>query len=365
MSIKNVFEEISSFENILSAEEDVRAGSRYDNEELTFWRDYEDNLYEIAEGVQTLNFPPDRYRTFYVYEPKLRKIVCADYATKVIQRATYNVLNPLVCRGFIADTYSCVKGRGQLSAMLRLSDWVNYVSASGKKWYYLKLDVEKFFYRIDHEILMGILRKKIADKKAVRIMEHYICEASKPFGLPLGVKNPMDIPDDELLWDVGVTIGGGLSHMHGNMFLDPMDQFAKRGLGIKYYIRYMDDVIVLSDSKADLNRYKREISDFLGDVLKLRLNSKTAIRPVSQGIEFVGFRVWPGYVRLRKSTSLHMKRHLKDIQEKYRNYEITFEKANQTVQSYIAIMDKCDCGALKAKIFENLVFTHNPKEACE
>lgn len=363
MSIKNVYEEISSFENILIAEQDVRAGGRYDNEELTFWGQYEDNLHEITESVQTLNFPPDLYRSFYVYEPKLRKIICADYTTKVIQRAAYNVLNPLVCQGFITDTYSCVKERGQLNAMLRLADWVDYVTRSGKNWYYLKADVEKFFYRIDHEVLMKIIRKKIFDKKAIRFMEHYICEASKPFGLPVGVKNPMDIPDDELLWDVGITIGGGLSHMHGNMYLDPLDQLAKRGFGIKYYIRYMDDVIVLSDNKEDLNRYKREFSDFLNDELRLRLNNKTAIRPVSQGIEFVGFRIWPGYVRLRKSTSLHMKRHLKEIQEKYRNYEITFERANQTVQSYIALMDKCDCEALKKKIFDGLVFTHNPKEA--
>lgn len=363
MSIKNLFEEISSFENILIAEKDVRAGGRYDSEELTFWGRYEDNLHAITEAVQTLNFPPDLYRSFYVYEPKLRKIVCADYITKVIQRAVYNVLNPKVCQGFITDTYSCVKGRGQLNAMLRLSEWVNYVTNSGRTWYYLKADVEKFFYRIDHEILMKIIRKKVGDKKAVRIMEHYICEASKPFGLPLGVKNPMDISDDEMLWDVGITIGGGLSHMHGNMYLDPLDQMAKRTYGIRYYIRYMDDVIVLSDNKEDLNRYKREFSDFLKDELRLRLNNKTAIRPVSQGIEFVGFRIWPGYVRLRKSTSLHMKRHLKEMQEKYRRYEVSFSKVNETVMSYKALMKHCDCRALEKKIFSEFVLTHNPKEA--
>lgn len=360
--IKNVFERIASFENILSAEHDVSAGGRYDREALTFWQNYEDNLHEIASAVRSLDFPPDRYRTFYVYEPKLRKIVCADYTTKVIQRAVYNVINPLICKGFITDTYSCIKGRGQIHAMRRLADWVNYISAKESKWYYLKMDVEKFFYRIDHEILMRIIRKKVKDEKAVRIMEHYICEASKAFGLPLGVKNPMEIPDDEMLWDVGVTIGGGLSHMYGNMYLDPLDQFAKRRLGIRYYIRYMDDIIILSESKEELHGYRREFSDFLGDILRLRLNSKTTVRPVAQSIEFVGFRIWPDCVALRKGTSLHMKRRLKDIQERYRNYDLSFEKANQTVQSYNALLNTCDCGALKKKIFDHLVLTHNPKE---
>lgn len=138
MSIKNIFTEITSFNNILLAEQNVRAGSRYDKEELAFWKEYEDNLHYISESMQNLNFPPDTYRSFYVYEPKLRKIVCSDYTTKVIQRAVYNTLNPLVCKGFITDTYSCVKGRGQLSAMFRLSEWINYVNSSGKQWYYCK-----------------------------------------------------------------------------------------------------------------------------------------------------------------------------------------------------------------------------------
>lgn len=196
----------------------------------------------------------------------------------------------------------------------------------------------------------------------MRLIEHYICEASSAFGLPLGVKNPMDVPDKELLWDVGITIGGGLSHMFGNMYLDPLDQMAKRTFGIKKYIRLMDDIIILSQDKSELQRYKKEFSDFLSDGLKLRLNNKTAIRPIGQGMEFVGYRIWPHQVRLRKSTSLRMKRRLKKIQDKYRDYEISFSEANDTVMSYKALMKHCDCIALEQKIFSNFVLSHNAKE---
>lgn len=359
MSIKNVFPEIVSFENVLQAYNDVRAGKRYGTEGLRFWGGLEENLHALAESMGNLDFPPDTYHSFYVYEPKLRKIISADYVTKVIQRAAYNVLSPKVAKGLITDTYSCVNGRGQLAAMQRLAKWVRHIPKSGAKWYYLKMDVEKFFYRIDHGVLMGIIKKKIGDKKTVRMLEHYICEASMPFGLPLGVANPMDIPDGEMLWDVGITIGGGLSHMYGNMYLDPLDQLAKRKFGVKYYIRYMDDIVILSDSKDDLNRYREEFSCFLNDVLRLRLNNRTAIRPVSQGIEFVGYRVWPAYVLLRKGTSLHMKRRLKALQEKYRRYEVPFARVNSTVMSYKALMKHCDCRALEEKIFNGLVLTHN------
>ena len=364
MPIKHVFDQIVSFENILQAEQDVRRGSRYGIEELTFWRNYEDNLHAIADALKGLRFPPDTYRAFFIYEPKLRMIICTDYVTKIIQRAVYNVVNPLICRGFITDTYSCVKGRGQLHAMERLAGWVDHVTAGGGNWYYLKLDVEKFFYRIDHGILMDIIREKVKDRKAVRIMEHYVCEASQPFGLPLGVKNPMDIPREEMLYGVGITIGGGLSHMYGNMYLDRLDQHAKRELGVRYYIRYMDDIVVLSDSKAELHELREDFGRFLEDRMRLRLNGKTAIRPVNQGMEFVGFRIRPGRVELRKSTALRMKRHLKDVQGKYRDSLITFEKANQTVQSYLSIMGKCDCMALRRNVFGGLVFTHGQMEAC-
>lgn len=253
--------------------------------------------------------------------------------------------------------------RGQLKSMQRLAGWVDFVEKSGERWYYLKMDVEKFFYRMDHEVLMSIIRKKIGDKEAVRFLEHYVCHASRAFGLPLGVKSPLEISDKEMLWDVGIAIGGGLSHMYGNMYLNPMDQMAKRKEGIQYYIRYMDDVIILSTDKELLHRYKNMFSDFLGDVLKLRLNNKTAIRPVSHGMEFVGYTIRPFDVRLRKSTSLRMKRHLKTIQELYRDYEIDLDRARSTLMSYKALMDHCDCRALEKKIFEDFVLTHNPKEA--
>jgi hypothetical protein len=179
------------------------------------------------------------------------------------------------------------------------------------------------------------------------------------FGLPLGIKSPMDVKQEDMLWDVGISIGGGLSHMYGNVYLNELDQYCKRDLRIHYYIRFMDDVIILSNDKKELKRYLELLTDFVENRLHLHFNERTAIRPINQGAEFVGYMVKPGNVRLRKSTSLRMKRHLKHTQIAYRDYHITFDKANQTVQSYVAMMSHCNCDALRKKIFDNLVFTHN------
>ena len=158
-------------------------------------------------------------------------------------------------------------------------------------------------------------------------------------------------------------MSGITPEMLKNMYLNPMDQMAKREEHIPYYIRYMDDVIILSTDKDELHRYKNRFSEFLGDELRLQLNNKTAIRPISHGMEFVGYTIRPGNVKLRKSTSLRMKRHLKTIQELYRDYEIDLDRARSTLMSYKALMDHCDCRALEKKIFEDFVLTHNPKEA--
>ncbi|MCD8011670.1 MAG: reverse transcriptase/maturase family protein [Lachnospiraceae bacterium] len=362
MSIKNIYSDIVSFEALLQADKDSRAGRRYEKEQLNFWANLEDNLHDLSDRLISHDYPPDIYHYFYIYEPKLRKVIYSDYTTKIIQRSAYNALNPLVSKKFINDTYSCIIGRGQLQAMQRLAGWVEYAEKSGERWYYLKMDVEKFFYRIDHDILMKIIRKKIGDRDTVRFLEHYICHASRAFGLPVGIKSPLDIPDSEMLWDVGIAIGGGLSHMFGNMYLDTMDQMAKRGEGIEYYVRFMDDCTILSPDKEKLHYYKDAFSQFLGDELHLRLNDKTCIRPISSGIDFVGYVIRPTNVKLRKSSSLRMKRHLKKVQEDYRNYNIDMEKARSTLMSYKTLMEHCDCRALEKKIFDEFVLTHNPKE---
>ena len=358
MSIRNVYDVICSYGCIMKAEKDCAAGKHYDPEVMAFRSNYEENLYDIVHGLREGVVPPTAYRHFYVYEPKIRKVIYIDYVSKIIQRAIYNVINPRLKDCFIADTYSCIEGRGQLTAMQHLQKWLKYTAASGKKWYYYKLDVEKFFYRMSHEVLMEILNKKIGDKRTVALIGHYINDSPIPFGLPLGIKSPK-IPHSEMLWDVGIPIGGGMSHMLANMYMDVLDQECKRNLRIPYYTRYMDDVIILWHDKEQLHQWRDYIEKFIHDRLRLTLNKRTVLRPISQGIEYVGYRIWPNYVTIRKSTTLRMKRNLKRKALAYRDYRISFEEAHQTVMSYKAMLKYCDCTELNASIWRNFVLTHN------
>ena len=357
MTIRNVYYEITSFHTLMVADTHVSKGKRENTERLRFYDNREGNLEEISTLLRAGKVPKVEYHSFYVYVPKVRKVIFIDYWSKVVQRAIYDVLNPKICRTFIEHTYACVKGRGQLAAMEQLYTWMRETRTSGTEWYYYKFDVAKFFYRIDHEILMDICRKKIDDPRTVDLLGYYINNDAVPFGMPLDA-NQLTITEEQMLYDLGIPIGGGLSHMLGNMYLDPLDQFCKRVLGIKRYIRYMDDIIILDNDKERLKEYGRRMTQFLEERLHLNFNNKTALRPVRVGCEFVGFVIYNDHVILRKSTTLRMKRTLRKTRQDYHDNLITFKEANATMQSYLAMLSHVDCKNFKEKLLNEFVLTH-------
>lgn len=361
MKIKNLFDQIFSDENLYGALQDASRGRRYHKDVLEAQFDCWNIIRRIQEDVYSGNYTVDRYYIFYVYEPKKRMIMSITFYHRIVQWAIYRVLNPLLVKGYIRDSYGCVPGRGALSAMERLKYWVNLTNNKPGKWYYLKLDISKYFYRISHEVLKKILAKKIKDERLLWVLGNIIDCPHTPFGLPPGM-SPGEVPVEERLYDTGMPIGNLLSQVFANIYLDALDQYCKRTLRIHFYIRYMDDVIILSDSKAQLHEWKSLINDFLERKLRLSLNQKTCIRPVSQGIEFVGYRIWPHYVTIRKSTTLQMRRNLRRRQEEYRRGKISMKEAFTTLECYLGMLKHCDCKMFRKRLIEDFVLTRDGVE---
>lgn len=358
--IKNVFDIIFSMDNLYLALEDASRGRRYQKDVLQFNDDAGKLLRELRDEVYRGTYRIEKYHVFYVYEPKKRMIMSIAFKHRVIQWAIYRIINPLFTKGYIKDSYGCIDGRGATSAMQRLKYWVDQAGRKGGTWYFLKLDISKYFYRISHRVLKKILRKKIDDDRLLYLLDGIIDCENRAFGLPRG-KSPGEVRPEEMLFDVGMPIGNLMSQVFANLYLDALDQFCKRVLGIHCYIRYMDDVIILCDSKEQLREWKDRIEEFLLSELELDLNRKTCIRPISQGIEFVGYRIWPTHVVLRKRTTLHIKRSLKKVQEQYHDYEITMEDAFASLQSYLGMFCHCDSHSLQEKILEEFVLTHGDR----
>lgn len=358
MKIKHVFDLIFSDDNLYGAIQDASKGRRYNKDVLRVQHDIWNVIEQIQQDVRSGKYTIDKYYIFYVYEPKKRMIMSITFYHRIVQWAIYRVINPLLVKGYIKDTYGCIPGRGSLAAMQRLRYWIKSVEHKPGTWYYLKLDISKYFYRISHEVLKEILARKIKDQQLLQVLYNIIDCQHTPFGLPPG-KGPGEVPLEERLYDVGMPVGNLLSQVFANIYLDALDQFCKRTLCIHFYVRYMDDIIILSDSKEQLHMWKAEIQKFVETTLRLSLNQKTCIRPISQGIEFVGYRIWPHYVTIRKSTTLEMKRHLRRKVEEYNAGLIEMEVVTATLKSYLGMLDHCDCKEFRKELIDSVVLDRN------
>lgn len=339
-SIKNLYPEIYDFENLYSAWEEARKGKRYREEVLKFTNNLEENLINIQNHLIYGTYKTGRYKPFYVYEPKKRLIMSLPFEDRVVQWAIYRQLYPLLDKTFIFDSYACRKGKGTHAAADRLQYWLRQTERKHERYYYLKLDISKYFYRVDHEILLNILRKRIKDDRLMHLLGKIInCEDTK-FGLPVGMEADA-VPVEDRLSEVGMPIGNLTSQMFANLYLNELDQYVKHKLRLHYYIRYMDDVIILHHDKRYLGEVKGLVEAFVNEKLNLHLNNKTTIRPTSMGIDFVGFRIWATHRKLKKKTARKIKMRIKHIAKGVDEGRISKETMKRSIASYKGTLKHC------------------------
>ena len=352
--IGDIYQRICSFENLYQAYLEARKAKRYRHEVLRFSANLEENLLDLQRELQTKTYQIGEYHKFIISEPKKRLIMALQFRDRVVQWAVYRQLNPIFDRQYIADSYACRKGKGTHAALDRLGYWLRQTHRKPGEWYCLKMDITKYFYRVDHETLIRILRRKIKDKDLLWLLEGIVNCDGEAFGLPLDADIAQN-PREERLEECGMPIGNLTSQMFANLYLNELDQFVKNELREHFYIRYMDDMLILGNDKKHLREDLRRIEEFLATHLKLKLNGKTSIRPVRCGIEFVGFRNWPTHRKLRKSSAKKMKRGLKHIQKAYAEGKISFEEAKPSIMSYFGVFRHFNSHNLAQRITETFV----------
>lgn len=347
----NLYAQIIDYENLWNAYLNARKNKRFRGDVLEFTHNVEENLIQIQNELIHKTYKVGRYREFYVYEPKKRLIMALPFRDRVVQWAIYQVIEPLFDRQFIKDSYACRKGKGVQAAADRLQYWMRKLDRSYENPYYLKLDISKYFYRIDHDVLISILRRKIKDEDLMWLLETIIHSEDTKFGVPLGDHDF----EQERIDGVGMPIGNLTSQLFANLYLNELDQYAKHELHARYYIRYVDDVVILHPDKRELWKMLEEIDIFLRSELRLQLNNKTAIRPIRQGIEFVGYRIWSTHRKLKKKTAKRMKRRLKYLKSAYARGEVSADEVRSTLMSYLGYMKHADCHRLRQKVLKNFV----------
>ena len=324
---------------------------------LAFSARLEENLIEIQNSLIWRTYKVGRYREFYVSEPKRRLIMALSFPDRVVQWAVYLQVNKELDNGMIYHSYGCRVGKGTTRAADRLQYWATLVDRKpGPSWHYLKLDISKYFYRVDHEVLLGILRRKYPDEDGfLWLMETIINCDHTPFGLPPG-KTADEVPPSERLFEVGMPIGNLTSQLLANVCLNELDQYIKHELKAHFYVRYMDDMVLLHPDAKTLNRWRVQIEDYLNNVLHLELNGKTTIGLVKHGITFVGCRIFPGYRKPTKQSVKKMKARMRYIAKEYEAGLIDFDAVDATMQSYFGMLSHCSTHGLQRWIEKNIAF---------
>ncbi|OGI72639.1 hypothetical protein A3J61_00655 [Candidatus Nomurabacteria bacterium RIFCSPHIGHO2_02_FULL_38_15] len=225
------------------------------------------------------------YRSFSVHDPKERIIHSAEVCDRVVHQALVSTIEPLFEKFFIDDSFSCRLNKGSHAGVDRLNKFIKKVTKNGRtKAYVLKCDIRKFFDSIDHLILLKIIEKYVQDEKTIWLIKSIILgfEKSSGKGLPLG----------------NVT-----SQLFGNIYMHVFDHYVKHNLKIKYYVRYCDDFVLVNTNKRYLEDLIPKMDNFLQKELLLKIHpNKISLRKVSQGIDFLGYVIFPHHKILRTST---------------------------------------------------------------
>lgn len=350
--IDGAFERMCTFEELYQCYLNARRQKRYRDDIMEFTDRMEPNLFEIKRELENRTYEVGEYHTFFIKDPKTRLIMSLKFKDRIVQWAVYRELMPIYDKIFINDSYACRKGKGIHKAIARLQYWLRGVSRKEGEWYFLKLDISKYFYRIDHAVLLDILRRRIDDEGLMWLLGQIIDNKNMRFGLPPGV-GPDECSEEERLAERGMPIGNLTSQLFANIYLNELDQYCKHVLKIKRYIRYVDDIIIVGEDKKQLALLKDSLSLFLKERLHLDLNErKTIIRPVSLGIEFVGFRIWATHKKLKKQTARRCIRRTKLMCKGLADKKYSHKEYQRVMASYNGLLQYCNSYGLKCKLDE-------------
>jgi len=325
MSPPHLFSRITQFANLVHAWRLASRGKRDRLPVARFAAEMDERLVEIKHALETSTWQPCAHRQFFVYDPKFRSIAAPPFADRVVHHAICSIIEPLFERRFIFDSYACRVDKGAHRAVRRLQKFLRKKRAV----YALKCDISQFFASINHDVLRRIIRQTIHDQKLLDILDRIIAGYSP-----------------------GIPIGNLTSQLFANIYLDLLDHFIKEELQIKYYLRYMDDFIILGENKADLNKTLATIDIFLIETLKLSLHPrKVQLFPTRLGVDFVGYVVFPDHVLLRPKNVRHFIKKLRKQQKALTLGKITPEERAASVRSWIAHAVHADTFGLRQKLF--------------
>ncbi len=311
-----LYDQITDFANIEKAyRQTQKADRKFKKDAILFSMTKELNLVALWQELRTKKYVVGDYITFKVFESKERIVNAPRIRDKVVQFAVQNVISQIYEKVYISDSFACRKDKGTHKAVDRVQHFMKLCQWKYGGGWIIKLDVAKFFYSIDRDVLKRIIRKKIRCHDTLLLLDKII--DSSPEG------------------EKGLPLGNATSQEFANLYLNELDQYAKRFLSVKWYVRYMDDVIAILPTKEEAQRILERMKWFLSTFLHLQTNKKTKIFPLKQGVNAYGYKIWTTHRLVRNQSKRAMKRRIKAMHRKLLAGEMTSKEVNQSVSSWL------------------------------
>ena len=322
-----------------------------------FENNYVSNMIYIKNILKDKNYIPGRYNIFLVKEPKLRLVMSQNIIDKVINHMVSEYfLVDVFENSFIEENIATRKNKGTHYGIKLLKSYLNKKIQKNKNFYILKFDISKYFFNLDNDIIKKIIRTKIKDKDVLNILDNIIDSTNQNYvNESISKVKKKEIQNvinncnkDKLTEEIknlpnykngkGLPIGNMSSQVIAILYLNELDHYIKEKLKIKYYIRYMDDGILIHESKEYLEYCLKEIEIIL-DKYKLELNNKTKIINIKEGFGFLGFKYYiknnKVIMKVKNQTKKRFKRKMKNVYKLFNNKSIEYKELLQIKDSYL------------------------------
>ncbi len=343
---KNLYKELCSLKNL----EKAFRKSKKRKSKMLYVKEFEANLQneliKLNQELESQTYKPRSLRRFIIRDPKTRTIHSSAFRDRVVHHALINIIGPIFEKRFIHDSYASRIGKGTHNAILRFDKFKRKVSKNNaRSCFVLKADVKHYFETVDHKNLLDIIKKRIKDKKVIWLIETILSNFNQK------------------IKDKGMPLGNLTSQFFANVYLNELDYFAKHKLKAKYYLRYVDDFVILHKNKNVLIRYKEKIKDFLNRNLKLTLHpGKSKIVHLTNGISLLGYRIFYYYRLLRKTNKRKFDKNFSEKLSLFKEGLITYENLISSLTGWFGYAIWANTHKLRNNVLE-LVNNYYPASA--
>lgn len=347
---RNLYPQIYTWENLELAYRKARKGKRQTRPVADFEYRWESHLLRLQAELAAQSYRPGPYHSFYIHDPKKRLISAASFRDRVVHHALCNIIEPIFERRFVSDSYANRVGKGTHKAQDRCTAYAR------RYRYALTCDVKQHFPSIDHAILRDILGRAIACPETMGLIDKILASGA---GVLTEEYEMVYFPGDDLLAanrPRGLPIGNLTSQFWSNCYLNPLDHFIKRELKCPAFLRYVDDVLLFADDKPTLHRWRAAIIDYLASLRLILHEARAQPRPVTEGIPFLGFVIFPTHRRVKRRNVVNYRRRLKRLWRAYRQDQIEQDRVVASLRGWLAHVSYGDTWALAERILEPILF---------